>query len=305
MIPAISYSSSAAQKSSSLIRVLDGAQWTLVGLIAAVALLLPLTGASAHFAILILTVLFAAIHGVRRYGWSRFIAFFVITFVVSNAFENLSVETGFPFGNYHYNGDLKLFHVPIFIGPMYFGIGYVSWLTASTILDRADEKLDLRSRVGRVNAFILPVLAGAVMTMFDVGSDSQAATINKVWTWEEGGGLFGVPYTNYLGWWFVTYVFFQIQTLILARSQSHSAEPSNPVINQSLLQPVIVYLSLGLTSIPFFYSTLPHTDVDGSGVAWNVLALNESMMIINIFSLVVIAFIAVAKIARGNGAADA
>jgi putative membrane protein len=33
----------------------------------------------------------------------------------------------------------QLFYVPVFIGFAYFGIGFVSWMTASTILDRPER----------------------------------------------------------------------------------------------------------------------------------------------------------------------
>jgi len=283
-------------------RVLDIVQWIFVGLAVGTALLLPLTGTTATLTALLLTIPFAAVHGVRRYGWRRFLAFFAVTFVVSNAFENLSIVTGFPFGSYHYTGDLKLFHVPIFIGPIYFGLGYLSWLTASTVLDRADERLDRRERAGKVNVVALPALAAAVMTMFDVGSDSHASTVIETWIWHDGGGVFGVPYTNYLGWWLVTYFFFQIFALILAAAQTRDTRPGSVVVPGSLTQPVLVYAALGLTSIPYFFAAEPGTVVDLAGAPWSISAINETMMTINIFSVVTVAFLALTKIARGDTA---
>ena len=41
------------------------------------------------------------------------------------------------------------------------------------------------------------------------------ATIRHLWIWEQGGGYFGVPLTNYLGWFFTVYVFFQLFALSL------------------------------------------------------------------------------------------
>lgn len=278
----------------------DYAEWALVLVVSAMTIVMPLTGRPVTQIALILTVPFACIHGIRRYGWKVFVKFFVVSFIVSNVFENISILTGFPFGNYYYTGGPKLFAVPIFIGPIYFGLGYVSWLIAATILDRADEYLDLRSRIGKINAFVLPVLAGAIMTMFDVGSDSSASTIGRGWIWKDGGGLFGVPFTNYLGWWFVTYAFFQIFSLMLARQQSHNVpsivKPAN------LLPPIVIYLSLALSSVSFFISKIGDTGTvaDATGTVWSVTALLETMMIINIFSSVVVSFIAVAKIARGD-----
>ncbi len=276
-------------------------QWALVVAGLTVALVMPLAGfGGAAMVGLLLTIPFAAIHGTCRYGWRRFLTFFVVTFVVSNFFENLSIMTGFPFGDYHYTGSLKLFHVPIEIGPIYFGLGYISWLTASTLLDRADERLNWRERTGRFNTFALPALAAAVMTMFDVSIDSRASTVNHAWIWEDGGGVFGVPYTNYLGWWLVTYTFFQIFALLLSRPQTRAEKPGAAVAPGSLLQPVLLYLATGLASIPTFFTARSGTIVDAAGATWDLTAINETMMTISIFSVITVALLALAKIARGD-----
>jgi putative membrane protein len=61
----------------------------------------------------------ATLHGLRRYSLKEFLIFFVITFIVSNFYENLSILTGFPFGHYHYTEALgpKLFLVPLLMPP--------------------------------------------------------------------------------------------------------------------------------------------------------------------------------------------
>lgn len=280
-------------------KMLDRIQWAIVAIVVAVALLAPVfTGASALFPTLMAAVLFVALHGFRRYGAANMFFFIAVTTLVSNGLENLSIATGFPFGHYHYSGGIFLFQVPIEIGPAYFALGYISWMTAATILDRADERLDRRERVGRVNVFILPAFSAAVMTMYDVGTDSLAATFAKQWVWHGGGGLFGVPYTNFLGWWFVTYLFFQIFALWLSRLQTRGQATVKP---SSQLQPIIFYGAIGLSSVPFYFSFAgAQTAIDGAGISWNMNALNESLMVINLFSVVSIAVLALFKIVRGD-----
>lgn len=138
------------------------------------------------------------------------------------------------------------------------------------------------------------------MTMFDVASDSQASTVLGTWIWHDGGGVFGVPYTNYLGWWLVTYIFFQIFALILAAAQTRDSRPNSIVAPRSLTQPVLIYAALGLTSIPYFITAEPGTVVDMAGARWSISAINETMMTINIFTVVTVAFLALTKIARGD-----
>ncbi len=46
---------------------------------------------------------FAILHALLRYSLKDFVVFAVITFFISNAYENVSILTGFPFGHYHYS----------------------------------------------------------------------------------------------------------------------------------------------------------------------------------------------------------
>src|SRR5882757_1686878 len=57
-------------------------------------------------------VLFALLHGARRYGWRAIWVFVAAGLLISNFLENLAIEVGFPFGNYHYTGGGKLLQVP-------------------------------------------------------------------------------------------------------------------------------------------------------------------------------------------------
>lgn len=67
-------------------------------------------------AIVVVQVGFLALHGAWRYGRRSVAVFIVAGLVVSNLMENLSIHTGFPFGDYHYTGGGKVFDVPWYIG---------------------------------------------------------------------------------------------------------------------------------------------------------------------------------------------
>jgi uncharacterized membrane protein len=108
------------------------------------ALLVLLAVASIDITPLLLgLVAFAIIHGLRRYGWQALSAYAATTLVVTFSLENLSIATGFPFGHYHYpaQGTPYLGKVPVQIGVIYVALGYVCWITASALLDGADQRL--------------------------------------------------------------------------------------------------------------------------------------------------------------------
>ncbi|MDT7596913.1 MAG: hypothetical protein QOJ06_2459, partial [Pseudonocardiales bacterium] len=77
---------------------------------------------------------FALLHGARRYSWRAIGVFIAAGLVISNILENLSIQTGFPFGHYHYTGGGKIFQVPWFIGPAYLATGYLAWVVATVLL---------------------------------------------------------------------------------------------------------------------------------------------------------------------------
>ncbi|EIZ78315.1 hypothetical protein WSK_3060 [Novosphingobium sp. Rr 2-17] len=252
---------------------------------------------------LILAFPLALLHGARRYGMRANLVFFAVAWIFSNFFENLSILTGFPFGNYHYTGSPRIFYVPVTIGLIYYGLGYVCWMVANVLLDQADANLDWRKGwQNRLNMFALPIIAGAVMTMWDVSTDHWASTVSHNWIWENGGGLFGVPFSNYLGWWFVTWSFFQAFSLYLAYKQSTVSEPQSVVRRGLELPNVLIYGSLGL-QFALFQILGPHvsgTVVDATGQVWNKADMFESVAIIASFTMVPIALLALFKMGRGD-----
>jgi len=149
--------------------------------------------------------LFGLLHGALTYGWRGILFFLVVCLGVSNAFENLSIMTGFPFGWYHYSNAMgpKLFLVPMLIGPAYFGMGYLSWTLARAILGDEDARL-----IGLLS-FATPTIASFIMVSWDLTIDPMMSTINGSWVWHNGGSYFGVPVSNFLGWYLTVYVFFQ------------------------------------------------------------------------------------------------
>ena len=166
-------------------------------------------------------VIFALIHGALRYGWRGIVAFIVICLVVSNFFENLSILTGFPFGHYHYTDVLgpKLFLVPLLIGPAYLGVGYLAWVLGTILVG------DVRRGASGLATFAAPFVAAFIMVFWDLCLDPGASTIGHWWIWHDGGGFFGVPLSNYLGWYFTVYLFLQLFALYL---RAAAPEPERP-----------------------------------------------------------------------------
>jgi len=163
--------------------------------------------------------LFSTTHGIMRYGIKNMLIFFLITFAVSWIYENLSIVTSFPFGNYHYSDFLgfKLLYVPIIIMPAYFGTAYLSWTLSSILIDEYKNKLS------GGNIFFVPFIASFIMVMWDIVFDPYAATIQQYWIWEDGGGFFGVPFSNYMGWFLCVFTIYQLFALYLMKKEEFTS----------------------------------------------------------------------------------
>src|SRR5208282_5914365 len=145
---------------------------------------------------------FALVHGARCYGLRGILAFTAICIVVSNVIENIGVLTGFPFGRYYFAGLMgpKIFNVPILLGLAYIGMTYVSFTLARIIATHPETPLT------GAHLVTVPLTAGFLMVAWDLAQDPIWATVLHGWVWLDGGPWFGVPISNYLGWYLTVFI---------------------------------------------------------------------------------------------------
>src|SRR5713226_6355247 len=212
----------------------------------------------------LLPFVFVFVHGSLHYRFRDVLVFAAITLVVSNIFENLSILTGFPFGHYYYTDGLgpKLFLVPILIGLAYLGTGYLAWTLARILLGATEKRLPGQQ------VWAVPVLASFLMVAWDLSFDPITSTIGHSWIWQQGGNYFGVPFSNYLGWFLTVFVFFQLFALYLR------GRPNTPAAAQTSsrgywLLAVLFYGAIALgTPLNILTQTGNATVADAAGVLW-------------------------------------
>jgi uncharacterized membrane protein len=155
--------------------------------------------------------LFAVVHGARIYGSRAILIFTTLCLGVGTLFESVSLRTGFPFGYYRFTDLMgpKLFDLPILLALAYVGMGYLSWVLAVVILDCQNKPLSGRKIV------VLPLAASFVMTAWDFSMDAVWADIDHAWVWRDGGSYYGVPTSNFFGWFLTVYIFYQLFALYL------------------------------------------------------------------------------------------
>ena len=148
---------------------------------------------------------FALLHGSRLYRLKGMLIFTTFCLGFGALCESLSLRTGFPFGHYYFSDVMgpKVMQVPILLVVAYLGLGYISWILGLLILGYRDKHL-----VG-VRVVALPLLASLIMVAWDLSMEPDWATIDRAWIWQGGGAYFGVPVSNFLGWYLTAYLFYQ------------------------------------------------------------------------------------------------
>ena len=227
-------------------------------------------------AVAALSILAMAGHAVLAIGWIEAALFAAICLVVTIALENFGIATGWLFGDYEFvvGRDLPRFGlVPLIVGPLYFGMGYPAWVIAGTLLrDGAARSADRRHLFGQ------PVIAAFVMVQWDAVMDPSNSTMAGAWRWHRGGGYFGVPLSNFLGWYLTTWLFFQLFALVLWRRRDLPPHPARSRGFRAV--PILFYLAAGLSQLAPFLADGDRQLVDAAGHAWSAADLRETAMVV-------------------------
>jgi putative membrane protein len=144
---------------------------------------------------------FSLTYAIARHGLGRAIAMLMASFAVALTLEYLGSSTGFLFGDYDYTdrlGPQLLGKVPAIIPVAWFMMLYPAWATSDFLLTRVGA----RAAYGLLNAGMRITVAALAMTAWDLSLDPRMVADGN-WIWETAGPYFGIPLSNYLGW-FVT-----------------------------------------------------------------------------------------------------
>lgn len=267
--------------------------WLLVVLLA-IEELIGIEYRTAALTVLHLGILltFALVHGSLRYGLKGIVAFAVICLLVSNAIENIGVATGFPFGPYHYTDALgpKLGYVPLMIGPAYLGMGYLSWVLATVIVG------DVKREADGAQTLVTPLIGAFVMVLWDLSMDPMASTVAQWWIWEQGGGFFGVPLQNFLGWYLTVFAFMLVFALYL---RGRAPEPVHPQPRAHYLQAVAMYAVVALDFVmTYLLKGASENVVDAAGVTWRTADIFETAALTALLTMTFVAVLAAVVVLR-------
>ncbi|HKF47763.1 MAG TPA: carotenoid biosynthesis protein [Terracidiphilus sp.] len=225
---------------------------------------------------------FAVVDGSRNLGGVGILVFAAICAVVGNVMENIGLATGFPYGHYRFLEVMgpRLFEVPVLLGLAYVGMAYVSWTLAWFLFSDAP-------RGPAIRFLALPFTASAIMVAWDVAQDPVWSTVLHAWVWRDGGSWFGVPLSNYFGWFLTVFLIFVLFAAFEQRrgpDRTMSAWPSLALYSLCAAGNVLQLLTRSYAPV----------SVDPSGAAWRTVNIFAASAAVSIF--VMGSFVALAAV---------
>jgi uncharacterized membrane protein len=153
---------------------------------------------------------------VTRLGWRRAALFTLIAYVVAFAAELSSTRNGFPFGLYHYidstrERELWISNVPFWDSLSFTFLCYLGWrlgvlVYAPLVVERGDFQVAETRAIA--TSWRVCLTGALLMTLLDVVIDPLSLRgarwfLGSIYYYPRGGIYFGVPLSNFAGWFLV------------------------------------------------------------------------------------------------------
>jgi putative membrane protein len=190
-----------------------------------------------------------------NFGWRTTLLYMTLTYVVIFVCEWSSIHNGFPFGLYHYDGatrgrEIWIAGVPLFDPLSFTFLGFASYATALLLaapLYRNGFDMRLLDTRALRRSLRVWLMAALFMTMVDMVVDPLSVRgdrwfLGRIFWYDRPGAHFGVPISNYLGWFLMaaiaTAIFQALDSWI-----SHEREKPRGVVpgwpSRALLGPLL------------------------------------------------------------------
>jgi putative membrane protein len=121
------------------------------------------------------------------------------------------------------------------------------------------------------------------MVMWDLTVGPISSTLQGLWVWTAPGAYFGVPISNFFGWFLVVFIFFQLFAIYISKYDHIKEKKAKTLSNKPFWSEApVVYGIMGLgTILSIFYQ-------------YNDLTL--SMALVTVFTMIFVAILAIINI---------
>jgi len=195
---------------------------------------------------------------VTHLGWRKTLYFTAVGYAISFLSEVSSINTGFPYGWYYYveatkGKELWIFGVPFFDSLSYVFLAYCSYTAALLVVSpiKASRRDVVTLETSSIRKSFSVLLLGSLFQVFlDIIIDPVALQghrwfLGRIYGYREAGYHFGIPFSNYAGWFLVSALMIFALQRIDARTGKRGERPKGVIVApfRSLYGPVL-YLSV-------------------------------------------------------------
>ncbi|MFC1466245.1 MAG: carotenoid biosynthesis protein [Candidatus Brachytrichaceae bacterium NZ_4S206] len=199
---------------------------------------------------------FSLAHCIETRGAWRSLLMLLAGFAIALTTEYLGSTYGLIFGHYDYTDNLGpkvLGKVPVIIPIAWFMMLYPAWNIAELLVAQWTKRnteyaMHAEHHVLRIAYSVVRIIIAALaMTAWDLSLDPRMVADGN-WVWPDGGAYFGIPLSNYAGWFITSALIYcawqLIGTIIPSSStpQSSISEPTWFSVRDTRLLPVWAYV---------------------------------------------------------------
>jgi bisanhydrobacterioruberin hydratase len=165
--------------------------------------------------------------------------------------EVFAVNTGFPFGMYSYTDSLQpsVFRVP--------AVMCAAWISLLAL----SRQTVLRLRGPR---WRLILLASVMMVIFDLVIDPVAAGPLHHWRWNEAGAYYGIPFSNFIGWF--------LASICINLATFHKMDAMNRKIQFTGLSVLLFFMLIAIAKGMILVSVIGLFTILGVSVACDIIS---------------------------------
>jgi putative membrane protein len=210
-------------------------------------------------------VLFVVLHALKNLKFRAFILL-GIAFAAGALSELLGTTYGWVYGQrYYYTAPDKVFGlVPFSVLITWVAVIYLAY-SVTNIIDPAKNLVTLKN-VAPIGSFIyillLSTLDGFLAMNLDLVLDPVYVRSGG-WVWQDGGAYFGIPISNFIGWFFVAFVSTLIFRTYCLRKPFDTAQK----IDFIFFTPVIAYVIFGVVKYGILSYVMGHVEYAIIGVS--------------------------------------
>ncbi|PRO66756.1 carotenoid biosynthesis protein [Alkalicoccus urumqiensis] len=184
--------------------------WYAIGVVLLAFDLVPPWLEWANVVFLVTSGLLGAVFFLRSSNPAAGLLLVLIIFFGSILIESFGVHTGLFFGSYYYEADFgpKLLGVPVTIG--------FAWVMVTAAAHAvAAPAASLAPAFPRL---VYAVYASLCAVIMDLIIDPVAYEVKQYWIWEDTGAYYGIPFSNFAGWFILSFVFHLLISLLFFRN---------------------------------------------------------------------------------------